>query len=465
MQFLTPLSRQVIQRGNNNAAQVNLTGTYSTTTEPAKIRVRLVAIVPTQGVSTDWQECPFSAGQFSAKLVGRGGWYRIEAEALTAYNVAQETATVDRFGIGEVFCVAGHSVAQGGADYINGTADDRVSVIPLDTPVDQTRHVQTGLLEDMPPIKFVQFGTGIRPAPFGPSNYFWSDFGGKLAARLNVPVLIYQTAFGGTNLEQWAKSAQGTDVAVFNLAPGLRFPYVNLKHVLQRYVPLTGIRALLIDHGQNDYQEKSADVLLARYRQLVDQARSDSKQPYLAAVINRQTPYLTVDAGYKGGDGPQTQVRQMQERMAATSNCWPGPDYDTGLLVADRTDYIHLSLSGQTKAAQLWESALTDSFFRQSIPVVIDPVTAVLPAALTDLPAAPLTSGTTSPLPATSTPGTVPSGATAQLTDERPTAPASRPSELTRLSNLAAIGLVMLGLASLAYLFHRAINRPSYVTP
>ncbi len=468
MQITTPLSRQIIQRGNNNAAYVSLIGSYSSSPGPAKIRARLVPVVTGQGVATDWQELSFANGQFSGKLLGRGGWYKIDIEALTSYNVAQESASVDRFGIGEVFCVVGHSVAQGGVDYVPGTSDDRVSTIPLETTVDASPHVKTGKIEDMPAVKFVQFGTGVRPAPFGPNNYFWSDFGGRLAARLGVPVQIYQTAFGGTNLEQWAKSSQGIAVPVFSLTPSLLFPYVNLKHVLQAYVPITGLRALLIDHGQNDYQEKSSDVLLARYRQFVDQARSDSKQPALPAVINRQTPFLTVDSGYKGGEGPQTQVRQMQERMVATPNCWPGPDYDTGLVVSDRFDYIHLSLAGQTKAAALWASAVSDNFLRQSSPVVIDPVTSSLPAAITDIPPAPLlpvlpTPVSTPVLPVASgltdtADGTSSTPVIAPESDRRVYA-ASLGLDLGALSNLAAIGLIVLAIASLAYILHQFTNQ------
>lgn len=426
MQFITPFSRQIIQRSNSNAAVVSFTGVYATS--PSKIQVRLVPIRDGQGTATTWQYVSFSGGRFSGKITARGGWYRLEAQALTSYDVAQETAVVDRVGVGEVFVIAGHSVAQGGDTYINGAADDRVNTIPLDTPVDQTQHVKTGKLDDMPTIRFVQFGTGVRPAPFGPNCYFWSRFGELLAQRINVPVLIYQTAFGGTNLEQWANSSQGIPFPLFSVNPNIGLPYVNLKHTLQKYAVLTGLRAILIDHGQNDYRELNEEVLLTRYLTFVNQARADAMQPNLPAVINRQTPFLTVDAKYQG-DAPMTHVRRVQERMAKTPNCFAGPDYDLGLTVSDRYDYIHLNESGQAKAAKLWADALTDSFFKQSVPYLLEPVV--------DLPdVSDLTSGLTTQ--------------TVQTASILP--------DLSKLQNWALIALFVLLIGFAAFLLHQYYN-------
>ena len=460
MLFLTPLNRQVIQRDNKNAAVVSFSGTY--TRQPNKIRVRLVPIKANQGVVTDWLEIPFQDGSFSGKITARGGWYSLEAENLNDSGVAQETASVAHFGIGEVFITAGHSVAAGGVSYINGASDDRVIAIPMEIPFEVSRRGQTGSLEDMPPIKFAQFGTGVADAPFGYNCYFWSKFAELVVERLNVPVLMYQTAFGGTNLQHWADSSQGIEFPLFSVPPAWHMPYINLKHTIQKYIPVTGLRAVLVDHGQNDYPEKDEDLLLNRYLTWVNQARTDVGQSTLAFVINRQTPFLTVDPTYQGL-GPQVQIRHVQEKMSVTPNCFAGPDYDTGLVVADRFDNIHLSDSGQAKAAVMWSNALTNAFFEQSIPHTLEPVTMEIPAArvVTDLPLPIITATRPATTTTVSTGGTttIPVGTLVDAGNGSGVISATLLPNLPNLSNYALIGLILLAAGFLAFLLQQFFTK------
>lgn len=388
MQITSPINRQIVQRSIYNSANVTITGTYENS--PAKMRCRFVPIREGQGTATGWQDVLFSGGTFSATVLVRGGWYSIEVEALTSYGVAEAKAAVSRFGVGEVFVIVGHSIAQGSSFSIDGTADDRVNTVPLTKVIEQTKHVTTGKLEDMEPMIFGQYGTGVSPAPFGPNQYIWSKFGEYVAVKQNVPVMIFQTAFGGTSLEHWAKSSQGIPFPLFSVNPNIRMPYINLKNTLLSYVQKTGIRALLIDHGQNDQVEKNEDINFGYYKTFVDQARTDYGHPTLAAVINRQTPYLTVDADYKGGTPPLYGIRRVQERMAASPYCFPGPDMDTGIALNERSDYSHFNLAGQAKAAILWANAITDRFLRFSEPVLLAPVPVEpLPALPGDAPTSP----------------------------------------------------------------------------
>ncbi len=131
-------------------------------------------------------------------------------------------------------------------------------------------------------------------------------------------------------------------------------------------------------------------------------------------------------------------IRRVQERMAATPNCFVGPDYDTGLVVADRFDYIHLSESGQQKAAKLWADALTDSFFKQSAPHILEPV----PDLATDATTVPVDSIIASNAPSK---GGIIS--------------ASLLPNASRLSDWAAIGLIILSIAFLAFLLRQYFNQ------
>jgi len=174
-----------------------------------------------------------------------------------------------------------------------------------------------------------------------------------------VPVLIFNAAFGGTSLEHWSKSSQGIQFEHGFVRAPIRMPYINLYNTLKKYIPVTGIRALLADQGQNDAGQQDASIVLKYYEQSVKQARDDFGYPELAVVVNRQTPGIPKN--------PSKQIREAQERMVKTPFCFPGPDYDK-LAPEDRPDGIHLGPLGEIKAARMWADALDATFYKTSRP-------------------------------------------------------------------------------------------------
>jgi hypothetical protein len=352
----TPIHRTVHQRNNANRAVIPISG--SCPAASTRVEARLLAVNPGQGASTDWAVADPSpaGGSFGGSLSAPGGWYRLEVRALQGEAVVASGA-VERVGVGEVFVACGHSVAHGSEQNIAGAADERVNTIPMDNQSTLfANYNSTGLAQYLHPPGFGFFGTGIKPAPYGYGNYFWSKFGEHLAQRLNVPVFFYNAAFGGTSLEHWSKSSQGIWFEHSFVNASIRMPYINLYNTLKSYVPLTGLRAVLSDQGQNDYPQTNEDLVLGYYQTWVNQARADLGFAPMAVVVNRATPFMT-----------QPHIRRVQERMIQTPYCFAGPDYDT-LAAEDRYDGTHLSLSGQAKAAQMWADALGDGFFASSAP-------------------------------------------------------------------------------------------------
>lgn len=226
--------------------------------------------------------------------------------------------------------------------------------MPLAPPYKTYR--ETGDPQHLPAPGFAPYASGVQPSPFGEGAYFWARFAELLAKRENIPVLIYNAAFGGTSLEHWSKSAQGIFFEHTFVRAKIRMPYINLRNVLTKYAPLTGLRAILADQGQNDWPEKDENKVFGYYETWVKQARADLAHPELAIVVNRQTPFLRDQA-----------IRKAQERMIASPHCFPGPDYDR-LAPEDRPDAIHLGLSGEAKAAEMWAAALDRNFFERSVP-------------------------------------------------------------------------------------------------
>jgi xylan 1,4-beta-xylosidase len=354
LMITSPANRLVFQRNQKGLASIPIAG--RTTLPDAVIETRLVSVNPPSQAG-DWERVTTvqTDGTFRGHLEAKAGWYTLELRALPAQGSAA-VAQEERLGVGEVFIVVGHSVAQGGDINLPGSADDRVNTIALE-PDRERDYERTGDPGLLPALTGGAFTASVKPAPFGHGPYFWARFGELVARRENVPALILNAAFGGTSLEHWAKSARGEQFEHGFVRSAIGMPYVNLRNALLRYASVTGVRALLADQGQNDAGQTDATVVFENYRTWVAQARKDLGHPELAVLVNRQTPHPN-----------RTAIRQAQERMIREmAHCFPGPDYDQ-LADADRYDRIHLSAAGAEQAAQMWAAALDAEFFSRSVP-------------------------------------------------------------------------------------------------
>ena len=210
--------------------------------------------------------------RYRGKLTVPAGWYSLQVRARADGRSA--AATVDRFGVGEVFVVVGHSVAHGGSINLPGADDDLVSTValPVGDLESQRRYRATGDARFLPEPTGTHFGSGVQPAPAGRGTYFWAAFGEHVARRQDVPVLVLNAAFGGTSLEHWARSARGEAFDHSFVKSSIRMPYVQLEHAITRYCAVTGVRAILADQGQNDWPERDEDRIFANYRAWIEQA-------------------------------------------------------------------------------------------------------------------------------------------------------------------------------------------------
>lgn len=361
----SPRHRIVYQRNQNNVAYIPIRGNWLTNTK--RIDARAVAR-DGQGQTTGWFTIATSSqnGQFQGSLPATGGWYNVEVRAM-ADHVQLGAATIERVGVGEVFVIAGHSVAQGQEFNLAGSDDERVNTAPVFPGTPAYANYENTANPVYLPRNFVHYSSGTAPAPFAHGTYFWAKTGQYLAQRLNVPILIFNAAFGGTSLEQWAKSALGQQFDHPFIKSSIGMPYSNVKNTLQLYISQTGIRGVLSDHGQNDWANTNEEQVLQYYQTWVNQARSDLNFSSLAVVVNRKTPF---------NNSPV--IRRVQERMSRSANCFPGPDYDL-LSSNDFIDGIHLSLGGTEKTARAWSNALNDSFFANSNPYVLGALSTAQP--------------------------------------------------------------------------------------
>ena len=363
-----PVSRMVVQRTNANLATVQIAGSYALRLDVVEARV--VARAANQGVSTNWATLQINPtqGQFTGNLRVRGGWYKVEVRGLRNGQVVA-TDSVDRFGVGEVFAIVGHSNAQGSGCTINGvnkcpsmpgSTDDRVTVIALDqTAPDFQQYLNTADVRYLPGLAFSPLQQFSGMAPFAKMAWFWGHMGDVLVQRINVPVLLYNAGFGGTNMEQTYKAAYDIPFSHSFVRYDLRMPYANLRNLMNLYVPSTGIRAILLNHGEND-RENRTDSILAYHYGVIDKVRQEFNKPDLAWVIALSS--------FTGKPFENVRAAQRQAIERPNYRTFRGPDLDSISSSVDRPDGAHYSPAGQAKAGERWANTITNEMLRTSMP-------------------------------------------------------------------------------------------------
>lgn len=363
-----PVSRMVVQRNNANQATVQISGSYARPLDVVEARV--VARAAGQGVSTDWATLQANPvrGQFSGTLSVSGGWYRVEVRGRNRGRVVAEDS-VGRFGVGEVFAIMGHSNAQGSGCTINGVeecptrpgaTDDRVTVIALDQESpDFQRYLQTADPRYLPGLAFSQLKTFSGMAPFAKMAWLWGQMGDVLVQRINVPVLLYNAGFGGSNMEQTYNAAYDIPFSHGFINYNLRMPYVNVRNLMNLYVPTTGLRAILLHHGGND-RENPSDLILKHYYGVIDKVRQEFNKPELACIIALSS--------FSGRPFENVRSAQVEVINRVGYHTFPGPDLDSITALTDRPDGIHYSPAGQAKAGERWANAITETMLQDITP-------------------------------------------------------------------------------------------------
>lgn len=363
-----PVSRMIFQRDNANRAIVQVAGSYAQLLD--SIQVRAKPRLAGQGGDTGWRRLTGAPanGQFDGSLTITGGWYSLYLRGF--YN-GQPVAldSLDRFGVGEVFAIVGHSNAQGasciinGVDYCqtrNGATDDRVTCVTVnqDAPVFQ-QYLNSSNNRYLPGLAFSALTTNAGMSPFARVAWFWGYMGDLMAQRLNVPILLYNAGFGGSNMEHTYKSANDIPFEHGFIRYDIRMPYANLRNIMNLYVPSTGIRAVMLNHGENDRGNATGDIIQHHYG-TIDKTRAEFGMPNLVWIIARSS---FVSAPFQN-------VRQAQDQVInrAGYNTLPGPDLDQITSTTDRPDGLHFSPTGQEKAATLWAYSITNSLLASITP-------------------------------------------------------------------------------------------------
>jgi len=327
----TPQERQVFQRTERATTQVPVE-----VVAPSGIGRLVASVRPTVGGAQIAQAelekqpggSPDSTSSFKAKLaLPAGGWYRL-AVSVDGIAGPVELAHVERFGVGEVFVVAGQSNSANSGEEKIPSQDDRVSAFDGQS--------WTLAADPMP---------GVQDRSTGGSP--WPTCGKALVAAWNVPVAFASCGFGGTSMAQWQKDAAPVRGQKTPLYPAL----------LQRAQALGGVRAILWHQGESDANAgTSAADYASGFRALRDALTKD-----LGASPN----WVVANVSFV----PDADKARMDAIRAAQATLWKekvalqGPDTDDLLgPMRHSQDKIHFSKAGLEAHGKRWADRLVTLF-------------------------------------------------------------------------------------------------------
>ncbi|WP_026628560.1 sialate O-acetylesterase [Dyadobacter alkalitolerans] len=306
-----PINNSVIQRSTLNKATVTVAGQliHNTLAVTLSYKIRTVSATGVIGAAGPATNLGFASnGMFYTTLVVNKGWYVCE---ILLNGVAYAS---NKFGIGDVFIIAGQSNAQGVEkpnyllpnsasipEWVVGSSEDRTctktfpssftSMFSLNTTDEAKRHGRLG--------------------PSGSTIWAYGTLG-KLISDANggMPVAFFNAATGGSSITEWKQGSDGVEAKhpytgaqvclgyeEGSIIPSDYYglPYTTLKNALNFYGSLFGVRAILWHQGETDadlsvnasYKATSSADYQAKLQAVIAKSRSDFGAPNLAWYISK----------------------------------------------------------------------------------------------------------------------------------------------------------------------------------
>lgn len=362
-----PAPNTVFQRGATGTATLRLVVCATGTQSLRAVQVRLARydtagqrtpiVVNAARASADgWQVATVTAGSGTNRVVCQvegvpGGLYAVQVRANDSLS-----REVD-LGVGEVFAIAGQSNASGAVN---------CGELPTQHPrFVQFFNARTTCQDHDPGGKGLPGGSTGCSGPTKNFRFYWGALGDLFAERLGVPVVFYQTAYSGSQVDDWDRGSQGQ---VTRFGPGV--PYASLRAVLTGVVRQTGLRAVLWHQGESDHLTPQYDAALNR---VIGRTWADA---------GFSLPWVVARASYNGGNTSPALVRQQVRVIGYASHAnadpeapvkaygdpFPGPfgrwgvfsgPFTDSLGAAFRCDNVHFGQNGQQRVAEAWFDAFT----------------------------------------------------------------------------------------------------------
>ncbi|MGL4631242.1 MAG: sialate O-acetylesterase [Leadbetterella sp.] len=364
-----PSERAIFQRRNDNKGLIHISGQVRQ--EVDRVEVKLTSLQGNQGVVVDWRTLDDEVDglSFVGAVEAPGGWYKLELRSMVGTSV-QNTSTLDKVGIGEVFIIGGQSNAQGEGKNINPVEvnDDRVNCYRPNY-FNSSTYLITGMPDVLPTGSFTRLSAFTNIGPMGFTSYYWGELGKKLADRFGVPIMFYNTGLSATSAENWSTSINGGDT--YNVFTGSKFqqfyPYRSMRRVVNDAISQYGIRAILWHQGESDFRS-SENNTFSNLSSIILTTRETlgEKIPWVMARASR-----VVTTNYPGTINAQNRVINSLEAVFA------GPETDN--IQPNHREDSHFNNTfgngkGLSEVAEAWNASLTNSFFSNSTPILAKPI-------------------------------------------------------------------------------------------
>jgi len=126
-------------------------------------------------------------------------------------------------------------------------------------------------------------------------------------------------------------------------------PYVNIRNAMNKYVPRTGLRAVLSAHGVND-QDTTGAGFYFRSQKVIEKSRNEANYQDLAWVI--------ATSCYNNGVNVDI-TNSQNDLISNIPNAFRGANLNA-IDNSGRYDGLHFNEFGQQRAAELWRDAITN---------------------------------------------------------------------------------------------------------
>lgn len=308
-----PINRAVYQRNSSDNATVTIAGQFLGSA-PANYRIEYqldkldVASGSYTSTSVSWTSIVSnpSFGIYNTSITVSKGWYKLYVRAYNINTSSIINSGDIKFGVGDVFLIAGQSNAQGVPDspwsYPADSPNEGVVSINLDD--------NCNLNLPAYPL-FSTLSTTNKIAPSGHSSWNWLRTGNQLSNNSGAPVAFFNCAYGGSTVENWEQSSYGS--ATTSKYTGVQYcgtgkqgmPFKSLENTSVFYVPFFGAKAGLWHQGEADNDQSTSTVTSTyvyaqRLGNFLNQARS--------VVGESQFSWLISRASYNGNNGSGLEI-------------------------------------------------------------------------------------------------------------------------------------------------------------
>ncbi|RDB04658.1 hypothetical protein [Runella aurantiaca] len=365
-----PKPNQIIQRNNTNQAVLRISGTCDSSAAAVEVN-----LIPIQGGTAQSDLFLATNGKYLDSLWITGGDYRLEVKTILRYIPSSNgttpiygtSRTVERVGVGEVLLLWGHSFLAGDPSYDEPSSDPRVRTVEvLRNPSIPN---EPGKLQDLDalPLVFQPIDTS-NIGPFGVHSWMWGRFGDTLAKRLNVPILLYMTAYGGSNVWMNMKNIKRERFGFdwFGGQDQYWMPYRPVEAAFYKYIPLTGLRAVLVEHGGNDVGPDFLPTLYENFVFVINHTRTvQANHPQLAFKLSKEGVNFLNQNTTVVNDKIQQVLNTIPNTSLGIDLSEPstqGPWRDNG-----GTGHFR-GKSGHDKYLELWKAVVPNSFFTTTTP-------------------------------------------------------------------------------------------------